>query len=69
MSSFNICAVHGEIFPSCNGSKFCVASVYNEYAKTFSNPRVEFKANVTYLLKNFYYVIQLNFPVDYIEKI
>ena len=55
---FQICRVFPkEIFLHC--SKFHVASVYNEYVesmlKSTSNPQAEFKGNIKYLLKNFYY--------------
>ena len=54
---------HGEILLHRNGSKFCVTSVYDEYVgnmlKSSSNPQVEFKGNVKYLLKNLQYVIKL----------
>ena len=50
----------GEILLHRTGSKVCVASVYDEYVenmlKSSSNPQVEFKGNVKYLLKNLYYV-------------
>ena len=53
----------GEIFLHHNGSKFHVASMYDEYVenmlKSSSNPQAEFKGNVKYLLKNLYYVMKL----------